>query len=206
MWIRIRTLLLLATCLTLPARAEEVALLAPAPGRTQSFFTKGNWAGMAGGAVLFSPVGAVGGRPQLNYAVAVGQAGYMLTEVRGPGLLRGNFEAVGEIFGGGIYQGRGSYLSGLTLWGRYNFVPPDWRVTPYAQLGLGVGMADKDKNVFGSLFGFNIDAAVGGRFFLRPRLALHAEYRFQHISNANTAPHNLGINAHGPLVGLAWLF
>ena len=38
------------------------------------------------------------------------------------------------------------------------------------------------------------------------RLALTAEYRFQHISNANIAPHNLGINAHGPMVGCSWLF
>ena len=206
MCIRTPTLLLLTACLAVPAfAADNVALLQPAD-RVDRFFGKGNWEGMAGGAVMFSPVGAVGGRPEVNYTVAVGQAGYMLTEVRGPGLLRGNFEAVGEIFGGSIYQGRGSYVTGLTVWGRYNFVPPDWRVTPYGQLGLGIGMADKDKNVFGSLFGFNIDAAVGARYFLRPRLALHAEYRFQHSSNANSAPHNLGINAHGPMVGLAWLF
>lgn len=205
MCIRIQALLLL-TGLTIAAHAEEVALLAPPPVKARSFFARGNWEGMAGGAVMFSPLGAVGGRPEVNYAMAVGQAGYMLTEVRGPGLLRGNFEAVGEVFGGSIYQGRGSYVTGLTLWGRYNFVPQDWRVTPYAQLGLGIGMADKDKNVFGSLFGFNIDAALGARYFVRPQLALHAEYRFQHISNANTAPHNLGINAHGPMVGVAWLF
>ena len=206
MCLRTRTLLLLVACQIIPALAEEAAPRGIPLGRAKSYFAKGNWEGMAGGAVMFSPVGAVGGRPPVNYAVAVGQAGYMISEVRGPGLLRGNLEAVGEVFGGGIYQGRGSYISGLTLWGRYNFVPQDWRVTPYWQLGMGVGMADKDKNVFGSLFGFNMDAAVGGRYFLRPRLALHAEYRFQHISNANSAPHNLGINAHGPMVGWAWLF
>ena len=197
---------LLMACLTFPAFAEENVPPSKSADAVGGFFTKGNWEGMAGGAVLFSPVGAVGGRPQVNYSVAVGQVGHMFTEVGTAGLLRGNFEAVGEVFGGGIYQGRGSYVSGLTLWGRYNFVPQDWRVTPYAQLGLGVGLADKDKNVFGSLLGFNLDAAVGARYFLRPRLALHAEYRFQHISNANTAPHNLGINAHGPMVGCAWLF
>jgi hypothetical protein len=69
-----------------------------------------------------------------------------------------------------------------------------------------LGWADKDKKIFGSVFGFNLDAAVGTRIFLQPRLALTAEYRFQHISNANIAPHNLGINAHGPMVGCSWLF
>lgn len=206
MCVKPRNLFLLLACLAYPAFAEETVPGGKPADAVGVFFAKGNWEGMAGGAVLFSPVGAVGGRPRVNYAVAVGQAGYMITEVGGPGLLRGSFEAVGEVFGGGIYEGRGTYVSGVTIWGRYNFVPQGWRVTPYAQLGLGVGMADMDKKVFGSLFGFNIDAAVGGRYFLRPRLALHAEYRFQHISNANSAPHNLGINAHGPMVGLAWLF
>lgn len=201
-----RALFLLLAGLALPALAEETVRLGRWADGVDVLFTKGNWEGMAGGAVMFSPVGAVGGRPAVNYAVAVGQAGYMLTGVRGSGLWRGNFEAVGEVFGGSVYQGRGSYVTGLTLWGRYNFVPQDWRVTPYGQLGLGIGMADKDKNVFGSLFGFNIDAAVGARYLLRPRLALHAEYRFKHISNANTAPHNLGINAHGPMAGVAWMF
>ena len=71
---------------------------------------------------------------------------------------------------------------------------------------MGLGFADKDRNVFGTLFGFNLETGVGARCFSTPRLALQAEYRFQHISNANTAPHNLGINAHGPMVGLAWAF
>ena len=204
MCVKPRTLFLLLAGLAMPALAEETVRLGRWADGVDVLFTKGNWEGMAGGAVMFSPVGAVGGRPAVNYVVAVGQAGYMLTGVRGSGLWRGNFEAVGEVFGGSVYQGRGSYVTGLTLWGRYNFVPQDWRVTPYGQLGLGIGMADKDKNVFGPLFGFNIDAAVGARYLLRPRLALHAEYRFQHISNANTAPRNLGINAHGPMAGVAW--
>ena len=192
--------------LAMPVCGEEQLATTPGAGRYEAFFTKGKWEGMAGGAGFFSPVIATGGRPHLNYAVAVGQVGRMLTEPRSHGWWRGNFEAVGEVFGGEIYEGHGSYVTGLTVWGRYNVVPSLWRVAPYAQVGMGLGFADKDRNVFGTLFGFNMEAGAGARCFLTPRLALQAEYRFQHISNANTAPHNLGINAHGPMVGLAWAF
>ena len=170
------------------------------------FFRKRAWEGIVGGAGMFSPVVAEKGRPQLDYAVAVGQAGYMLTEVAGRGVWRGNWEVVGEVYGGGIYEGRGSYMSGMTVWGRYNFVPSGWRLTPFVGLGLGCSMGDKERNVFGGAFGFNLDAGAGLRCFVSPRMALVAEYRFQHISNANLSPHNLGINAHGPMVGLGWAF
>ena len=125
MCVKPRKLFLLLACLAslgCPVVAEDTVPPGQPAEAAGVFFAKGNWEGMAGGAVMFSPVGAVGGRPQLNYSVAVGQAGYMVTEVRSSGLLRGNFEAVGEVFGGGIYEGRGTYVSGLTLYPT-NLVP-----------------------------------------------------------------------------------
>jgi hypothetical protein len=35
---------------------------------------------------------------------------------------------------------------------------------------------------------------------------LNLECRYQHISNANTGKHNLGINAIGPLLGVSYFF
>jgi hypothetical protein len=188
------------------AWGEEPVARRDGAGVYDGFFARRSWEGTVAGGVLFSPALATGGRPQLDYAMGVMQAGYMFTEVRPRLGIRGNWEGVAELFGGGFYRGHGTGIAGLTLWSRYNFVPRDWRLTPYAQVGLGLGWADKDKKIFGSVFGFNLDAAVGTRIFLQPRLALTAEYRFQHISNANIAPHNLGINAHGPMVGCSWLF
>jgi len=34
--------------------------------------------------------------------------------------------------------------------------------------------------------------------------SLNLEYRFQHVSNAGLAGRNLGINAHGPVMGVSW--
>jgi len=36
--------------------------------------------------------------------------------------------------------------------------------------------------------------------------ALNLEYRYQHISNANIGPKNLGINASGPFLGASCFF
>lgn len=186
--------------------AEPVAAPGVSYDKVGDAFHKGAWEIGAGAAVMFSPFGATQSRPTHNYALAVGQLGYMLTDIKEWGPARGNFEVVGELFGGGVFVGRGNYVTGMTLWGRYNFVQPDWKWVPYAQIGAGFGATDIDKAVIGQVFQFNLDAAVGVRYFLRPNLALNAEYRYQHLSNANSGPKNVGINAQGALLGASWFF
>src|SRR6187551_500191 len=91
-------------------------------------FQKGQWEGTVGAVAFFSPYFATKGRPTHDYALAVFDVGYMLSDVKECGFARGNFEVLGELFGGPVYVGRGNYVAGMTLWGRYNFVQPDWKV------------------------------------------------------------------------------
>jgi hypothetical protein len=156
--------------------------------------------------VLFSPFVASHERPTINYTMTEIQFGLMLSDVKGHGVFRGNFELVGEGFGSAIWQGPGSYIAGMTIWIRYNFVPPGWRFIPYAQAGLGLTTTDIDRQIVGQPFNFNLNLGVGTRYLLSEHWAVSLEYRFQHISNADTAPHNLGINAHGPILGVSYLF
>lgn len=160
----------------------------------------------AGSSVMFSPFAASNGRPTFNYATGFFQTGYMLSDPNGAGILRGNWEFLGEAFVGGFFIGRGHYITGTTLWLRYNFVQPGGRLTPYGQLGGGILFADIDQKIAGQTFNFNLDAAVGVRYFFQPDLSLNIEYRYQHISNANTGNHNLGLNAQGPVLSLSWAF
>ncbi|HZQ48297.1 MAG TPA: acyloxyacyl hydrolase, partial [Verrucomicrobiae bacterium] len=127
-------------------------------------------------------------------------------DVGGGGLFRGNFEMAPEFFGSGIFEGTGTYIVGGTLWFRYNFVPRESRLVPYAQVGGGWVFMDIDHRYDGENFNFNLDAAVGLRYFLKPRLSVNLEYRVQHISNANLWQHNLGLNSQGPVLGVSWLF
>ncbi|MFN7140348.1 MAG: acyloxyacyl hydrolase [Limisphaerales bacterium] len=170
------------------------------------FFRAGNFEVTAGAAVYFAPFVATRNRPRHEYAVALFDVGYMLNEVKEWGIARGNFEVLGELFAGGVFSGKGNYLAGFTAWLRYNFVQPDWVIVPYAQLGAGASAMDFDQRFYGQVFSFNLGTAFGLRYFLRPEFALNAEYRFQHLSNANTARKNLGVNSQGVMIGASWFF
>jgi opacity protein-like surface antigen len=145
-------------------------------------------------------------RPTVNYVSGFAQAGYMLYKVRGESSWRGNVEFSQELFGAGIWGDSGNYIAGTTLWARYNFVPRNLSLTPYLQMGGGVTVTDIDHRYDGQDFNFNLGMAIGIRYFVNPRLSLNAEYRYQHISNANTGSRNIGINATGPAFGVSWFF
>jgi lipid A 3-O-deacylase len=159
---------------------------------------------------MFSPIGNDEGRPVVNWVEGDVQLGYMLTSIHGDdflgGILRGNVELVGEAWGAGIYEETGSYIAGGTIWGRYNLIPKGAPLVPYLQVGIGGEMMDINHQYDGHEFNFNVCGAGGARYFLRPNLALNAELRLRHLSNANTADHNIGINALGPIVGISWFF
>ena len=197
----------MACLLNLPAAAgAEQSFALEEDFSTSPLFEKGRYeAGLNSGA-LFSPFVATYERPTINYTVTAVQFGYMLSEVSGTNWLRGNFELLGEGFGSAIFQGPGSYIAGVTVWGRYNFVPAHSRFVPFAEAGLGLTSTDIDRGIVGQPFNFNLDLGLGTRYFLSAKWALTLEYRFQHISKANTGRHNLGINAHGPILGVAYLF
>ncbi len=187
--------------------ADTIENDAPAAGDSvETRFCRGAFEAAVTSGALFSPFVALGNRPTINYAITEVQIGYMLADVQRSGWLRGNFEAVGEGFGGGIFQGPGSYLAGMTVWGRYNFVQLDWRLVPYAQAGAGLTSTDVSRRFVGQPFNFNLELGLGARYFFTARWAAQFEFRYQHISNANTGAHNLGINAVGPVLGVSYLF
>jgi opacity protein-like surface antigen len=169
-------------------------------------FTKGRYEASLTGGVLFSPFIANGGRPTINYTISEAQFGYMMDNVRSSGFFRGNYELLGEAFGSAIFEGDGDYIAGMTFWARYNFVQRNWRVVPYVQAGAGLTATDIDRHIVGQAFNFNLNLGIGARYLISERWALILEYRYQHISNADTAKHNLGINANGPILGVSFLF
>jgi opacity protein-like surface antigen len=188
--------------------AEPAPPAAPEPelAARSDLFQKGAFEAAFNNGVLFSPFLADKGRPTVNYTLSELQLGYMLTKIHGSGLLRGDLEIVGELFGSYVFAGPGDYIFGGTLWGRYNFVPRSSAFVPYLQAGAGLTSTDIDRDFLGQPFNFNLNLGAGVRCFIAERWALSLEFRYQHISNCNTAPHNLGINAQGPMIGLSYLF
>jgi lipid A 3-O-deacylase len=148
--------------------------------------------------------------PDFDYAVGSIRLGWMLNSQHGSGCLRGNCEFLIEAFGGGIYEGPGSYLGGATLLLRYNFVQPDARLVPYFQLGAGGlysdAAKDEDQRLIGNDLEFNLQASIGARWFLNERTAIVIEGGYRHISNANLSDRNLGVDSLGGHLGLSWFF
>jgi lipid A 3-O-deacylase len=173
---------------------------------SEDLFSKGRYEAALTSGVLFSPFIASGGRPTINYTISEVQLGYMLGDIKASGFFRGNFELIGDAFGSAIFVGPGDYIVGMTIWGRYNFVQPNWRIVPYVQAGAGLTVTDIDRQIVGQAFNFNLDLAIGARYLITEKWALMLEYRYQHISNANSAEHNFGINANGPILGVSYLF
>jgi lipid A 3-O-deacylase len=156
---------------------------------------------------MFSPFGPSRNRPTINYTLTSVQVGYMLGSVKSNGWWRGNFELAGEGFGSAVFDGPGGYIAGGTLWLRYNFVPRNlWGLVPYVQGGAGLASTDIERDLVGQPFNFNLGVAVGLRYLINRHWDLHLEYRYQHISNADTASKNMGVNADGPFLGVSYFF
>jgi hypothetical protein len=136
--------------------------------------------------------------------------------ISGPIILRGNFDLT--LSGSVTAIPRGpesryfSYIMGI----RRNFVPRNWRATPYFDVRLGVGNIDAKgpqgvSYAQGEDLTFTINMGSGFRYNFSPRYSFSAGLNFMHISNldlseGNGKPSwgvtNYGINVYGPMVGI----
>ncbi len=134
-----------------------------------------------------------------------------MNDIGGPLVLRGNwdFQFSGSVTA--IARGPESrylvYMMGM----RRNFVPRNWRVTPYFDVRVGVGNIDA-KGPIGVYYAqgqdltFNFNFGSGVRYNLNSRYAFSAGVNYMHISNANLSQGwgvtNYGINVLGPMFGI----
>ena len=180
---------------------EPVAEVSPfSKGMREFDFTAG---------YMVSPVTG-SNRETLNYARQDLRLGWMLTSPKGQSWYRGNVELLLNAFGAEITNGPGSYMAGGRLLFRYNFVQPGARWVPFIQIGAG-GLGndvhrDNSQRLIGSGFEFTLVGDIGLRYFINPRWAVVATANFEHISNANSADRNVGVNAAGGMIGLATFF
>jgi lipid A 3-O-deacylase len=124
--------------------------------------------------------------------------------------LRGNWEALLEVTTAAVFEGPGNVVVGPSAIVRRNFMEADSRRTLYVQGGAGIvyndAYRDQAQRAIGQSTEFYLSVAVGCRYALTCQWALEAELGFVHISNADLAPRNGGINALGASVGLVYSF
>jgi hypothetical protein len=140
---------------------------------------------------------------------------WQLGNVRGPVILRGNWDL--EFSGAVIAILRGpetryfAYIMGM----RRNFVPRNWRVTPYFDWRIGLGNINARGPLGvpyaqGQNFTFTLNMGSGLRYNFSPRYGVSLGLNWMHISNANLSEgsppnwgfRNYGINVYGPMVGI----
>jgi lipid A 3-O-deacylase len=186
-------------------------------GKTSSVTDEGPF--VKGGNELELSAGAFGSldtssdptRPNTGFALANLRFGRMLSTPSGSGCLRGNWEILAGVFGGGIFEGPGNALGGADLLLRYNFVQPGARLVPFVQLGGGgvysdAAHDDQIQHLIGSDWSFVLEGEAGAHFLLNSHWAITAGAQFYHISNANIAARNRGLNALGGVLGVEYFF
>ncbi|HWF18723.1 MAG TPA: hypothetical protein VG754_05620, partial [Verrucomicrobiae bacterium] len=128
----------------------------------------------AGSSVYFTSYVRRADHPEMNYAGGFLQAAYNLTSPGSDSIFRGGFQLAPEIFGADVYHGYGSYVAGGTLWLRYNFVQPGWRLVPFIEGGAGLTSIDIPHRYDGKDFNFNLEVGGGVRYFICERCSLNA--------------------------------
>jgi len=135
---------------------------------------------------------------------------WQLDSVRGPWILRGNwdlsFSGALVVIPRGPETHYGAYIMGI----RRNFVRPHWRIAPYVdgRLGLGDINAKEPLGVQfaqGQDFTFTMNLGAGARYNFSRRASISVGMNWMHISNLYLSEPkflNYGINVYGPMAGI----
>ena len=128
----------------------------------------------------------------------------------GPPVIRGNWDVTFSFSATAIPRGPETHYFSYDMGLRRNFIPRNWRVTPYWDVRAGVGYinAKGPLGVYyaqGQNFTFTINMGAGARYNLSRRYGISAGLNWMHLSNGNLSSpgySNYGINVYGPVVGL----
>ena len=126
------------------------------------------------------------------------------------GYLRGNWECLADLTVAPIVSKYGRCLWGPSLFLRRNYVWPGYSLVPYTQLGAGFILTDAYQEGktqrWAKALELRCQTEIGLRYFISDNWSLDIEGGYQHISNANMASRNAGVNALGGQVGFTYHF
>jgi hypothetical protein len=148
--------------------------------------------------------------PNTGYVPINVRLGYrpFLSQRGSPPLIRDRFQMLADIQTAPIYKGIGSYVVGPSGLLRWDVVDPRSRLVPYAQIGAGPTFTDGWRNPVQRYIGreqeFLLQVVGGVRWRISPCCSFDVEGGWQHISNADLAPRNLGLNSVGGTMGFTF--
>jgi hypothetical protein len=130
-------------------------------------------------------------------------------KISGPRILRGNTDMIASLSLTTIPRGPEKIYGAFDLGFRRNFVPRNWKATPYFEVRMGAGGIDAkgpSGNFYaqGQDFTFTLWLGVGVRYNFNPKYSMSLGPAYMHVSNAYLSePKYLdnGINVTGGMVG-----
>jgi lipid A 3-O-deacylase len=143
-------------------------------------------------------------RTQVQTIDFIGRFGYFLSDELGRGWYRGQFEHVLELPFHLVVDPKTRIMTGGNLLAKWNFTGlKETLLLPYIFAGGGVLYVDLGLPTMGSRLDFSYGGGTGLQYLFRPDMALSAEYRYHHISNASTAEPNEPLNSSKILFGIS---
>ncbi len=143
-------------------------------------------------------------RTRVQTVDAIGRFGYFLSNEAGEGWVRGRHELFLELPLHLAIDPRTRAMTGFYLLGSWKFTGlEEKRLYPYLFAGGGVLYVDLGLPTMGSRLDFCYQGGTGIQYLIRKDLAVTAEYRYHHLSNAGTAEPNEPLNSSKILFGIS---
>jgi hypothetical protein len=135
---------------------------------------------------------------------------WQVDSVRGPSVFRGNWDFSFSACVTAIPRGPETHYAAYVMGIRRNFVHPRWRIAPFVDGRLGLGLIDAKgpqgvESAQGQDFTFTLMLGSGVRYNFNPRYSIAGGLNYMHVSNLYLSEPkflNYGINVYGPMVGL----
>ena len=164
--------------------------------------TNGEFAFLTGYGITHRNFGAT--RTQVQTWDAIARYGHFLSDEMGKGhWYQGRHELLVELPYHMAVDHDARSMAGGYLLGSWKFTGMD-RLAPYVFAGGGILYVDLGLPTMGSRLDFSYQGGIGLQYFIRQDIALMAEYRYHHISNAGTASPNEPLNSSKVLIGMSF--
>ena len=143
-------------------------------------------------------------RTEVQTVDFIGRFGYFLSDEVGLGWYRGQFQHVLELPLHLVLDPKARIMTGGNVLAKWNFTAlSEARLIPYLFAGGGVLYVDLGLPTMGSRLDFSYGGGTGLQYLIPQGMALSAEYRYHHISNASTAQPNEPLNSSKILFGIS---
>jgi lipid A 3-O-deacylase len=162
---------------------------------------KSQWSLFGGYGVTHPGLGAT--KTKIQTVDFVMRYGYFLTEEAGKSWYRGRHELLIDIPVHYVVSPETTPMVGITFLACWNFTAFG-KIVPYIFGGGGLVYTELDVPELGRRLNGTYQTGLGSQYFIKKNTSIDFNYRFHHISNANTAKPNGPLNSSKIAIGVSF--